>query len=390
VKHLLLCAGDSTNELRAEVSRAWPASDFQEIKPLVFEAAFPIHAGDRLPFLPHARQFLPNAAATTAESIRGWSEQLLRVIAAQVPENQPWTLHVEPHYGAQPVRRMGARAWHSALRRGSPPRPQGAHGDAATDPAAGKNRCRLITVALRERLQQKRRHLLKHLRAAPEPFSTTETLVQVCLTGPGTGYISVAPSPMPFKNRHVISFLPLGRIEVASDKAAPSRAFAKLIEAETRLGRHIRPGERCVDLGAAPGSWTYVAAARGARVLAVDRSPLRQDLMMHPAVEFVSQDAFRFVPPRPVDWLLCDVIAEPARTAELLAKWLRNKWCQAFVVTLKLKDSLENVAATESLAAEVMPFASDLRLTHLCANKKEVCVYGVRAENQPQPRQKPA
>jgi 23S rRNA (cytidine2498-2'-O)-methyltransferase len=59
---------------------------------------------------------------------------------------------------------------------------------------------------------------------------------------------------------------------VAADKTAPSRAFAKLIEAEQRLGRAIRRGETCADLGASPGSWIPVPFD-AARVAAVDRSP---------------------------------------------------------------------------------------------------------------------
>jgi 23S rRNA C2498 (ribose-2'-O)-methylase RlmM len=54
---------------------------------------------------------------------------------------------------------------------------------------------------------------------------------------------------------------------IAADKATPSRAYAKLVEAKLRLGRAIRAGETCVDLGASPGSWTYVAVTRGARVI---------------------------------------------------------------------------------------------------------------------------
>jgi 23S rRNA (cytidine2498-2'-O)-methyltransferase len=92
-----------------------------------------------------------------------------------------------------------------------------------------------------------------------------------------------------------------------------------------------------VDLGAAPGSWTYLALNRGAHVTAVDRSPLRQDLMNHPRLRFMRGDAFQFKPPLPVDWLLCDVVAAPERSAELLLRWLRNRWCRHFVVTLKLK-----------------------------------------------------
>ena len=165
---------------------------------------------------------------------------------------------------------------------------------------------------------------------------------------------------------------------LAVDKQAPSRAFAKLLEAEVRMGRRIAARETCVDLGASPGSWTYVAARRGARVTAVDRSELRDDLMREPRVRFEQGDAFRFAPAAPVDWLLCDVIARAERSAELLSRWLRERWCKHFVVTLKLDDD-----GSETLLAAVR---SDLRtlatehwLLKLSANKKEVCAFGSRA-----------
>src|SRR4029079_14804679 len=103
------------------------------------------------------------------------------------------------------------------------------------------------------------------------------------------------------------------------------------------LGRWIGADSTCVDLGASPGSWSYVALNRGARVLAVDRAPLRQDLMSHPRVTFRKGDAFSFDPGASVDWLLCDVIAAPERTIELLLRWVRRRQAACFVATIKFK-----------------------------------------------------
>jgi 23S rRNA (cytidine2498-2'-O)-methyltransferase len=235
-------------------------------------------------------------------------------------------------------------------------------------------------------LQRKRRHLLRQLRIEPVPFTPNDSLVQVLLTAPDSGFISVTPLPTPFEQRHVISPFPKGEVPLASDKAAPSRAFAKLVEAERRLGRAIQAGETCVDLGAAPGSWTYVAVRRGAKVLAVDRSPLREDLMQNRQVEFISGDAFRFELPgygvtrlqHPVDWLLCDVIAEPARSAKLLLDWLQRRWCRRFVVTIKLRDA-SGLDALTMLKRELPRLTSELYLMRLCANKKEACAFGAAA-----------
>jgi len=92
-------------------------------------------------------------------------------------------------------------------------------------------------------------------------------------------------------------------------------------------------------------------------------------------VEFQQGDAFRFQPPRTADWLLCDVIAAPERTAALLAEWARRRWCRYFVVTLKLGDS-PGADALKRLKHELPALTRELFLTRLCANKKEVCAFG--------------
>jgi 23S rRNA (cytidine2498-2'-O)-methyltransferase len=332
-----------------------------------------------------ARQLLPDASPAQAESVRGWASRLFEAAAGVIPDDQPWSLHLEPQYGARAAHRIGARAWHSTSRGwgGAGPEPERAKQPAVQpDAEAGRHRCRLIREALIELLHKKRRHLLRRLRGEPAPWTAQNSLVQLLLTAPNAGYISVAVAPAPFEQRHLISPFPKGELPVAADKTAPSRAFAKLVEAELRLGRSIQSGEACVDLGAAPGSWTYVAASRGANVIAVDRSPLREDLMRNPQVDFRSGDAFRFQPSRPVDWLLCDVIAAPERTADLLLAWLRRRWCRHFVVTLKVgKGQVTGGerAGSEALAdlrRDLPPLTRELFLTRLCANKREVCAFG--------------
>jgi 23S rRNA (cytidine2498-2'-O)-methyltransferase len=382
--HVLLWAEDSEAELRTEIAAALPGTTVEPMS-TVLVAKFPVVAGVRLPHLVFARQWLPNARKLHAESVRAWGNAIFTEVAAQLPEGDRWFLHIEPRYSAPATHRMGARAWHSCTRFVAPARPVAQSRATlglgrAADPAAGRNRCRLIREALLEMLAKKRRHLLRRLSDDPRPFSPDDSLVQVLLTSPEAGWISVAASPLPFEQRQLLSPFPSGEIEPATDKSAPSRAFAKFVEAQARLGREIHPGESCVDLGASPGSWTYVAVNQGGRVLSVDRSPLRDELMRHSHVQYQQGDAFRFTPSRPVDWLLCDVIAPIERSADLLLRWLRCGWCRHFVVTLKLKDD----GGTETLSklkSELPQLASTFWLTRLTANKKEACAFGSVALN---------
>ncbi|MBI4362594.1 MAG: RlmE family RNA methyltransferase [Euryarchaeota archaeon] len=52
-----------------------------------------------------------------------------------------------------------------------------------------------------------------------------------------------------------------------------SRAAYKLLQMDGRF-HLLRPGDMVLDLGAAPGGWSQVAAQRGARVVAVDRAEM--------------------------------------------------------------------------------------------------------------------
>lgn len=52
-----------------------------------------------------------------------------------------------------------------------------------------------------------------------------------------------------------------------------SRAAFKLIEMDEQL-HLIRPGMNVIDLGAAPGGWSQVAAAKGAHVVGLDLLPI--------------------------------------------------------------------------------------------------------------------
>lgn len=344
--HLVLSAEECADYLKSELRRAWPAVDPVQLGPRLLGFEADLEAS--IPRLVFGRQLMLHAVEVKALSISQWAELLREVIAGtEWPEDHPWFLHVEPCYGS------------------------------AAD-SAGRNRCRLIQEALRERLRKQHRRRLRCWRTGPEPFQREHSLVQLLLTDPEKGFVSVASAPLPHQHRAMLSPFPLGEIPPAVDKAAPSRAFAKLVEAEVRLGRSIAPGETCVDLGAAPGSWSYVALQRGARVIAVDRAPLRDDLMRHPGLTFCRGDAFKFQPSASVDWLICDVIAAPERSIELVMDWVARRLTRCFVVTIKFKGD-GDYAELDRLKQALPPMCDEFHLTRLCANKNEACAFGIVA-----------
>jgi len=123
---------------------------------------------------------------------------------------------------------------------------------------------------------------------------------------------------------------------------APSRSTLKLAEAidvfldKSEQTRLLRSGMTAVDLGAAPGGWTWQMVKRGIRVTAVDNGPMKGVLANHPLVEHLMQDGFKFAPRKAVDWLICDMVEKPAKVADLIGNWFVQGWCKHAIFNLKL------------------------------------------------------
>jgi 23S rRNA (cytidine2498-2'-O)-methyltransferase len=167
---------------------------------------------------------------------------------------------------------------------------------------------------------------------------------------------------------------PNGECRFVEDRQGPpSRAYLKLWEACTRLGAWPLPGEHCVDLGAAPGGWTWAMARLGAAVLAVDRAPLDPGVAALPGVRPLRGDAFaQPLPEAPVDWLCSDVIAYPARLLDLVARWIAAGAARRIVCTLKFQGATDHAAAE---AAAAIPGA---QVVHLFHNKHELTLLWCR------------
>ena len=148
----------------------------------------------------------------------------------------------------------------------------------------------------------------------------------------------------------------------------PSRAYLKLWEALTRLGEHPGPGDRCVDLGASPGGWTWALAQLGARIRAVDKAPLDPRVAALPGVEQVLDSAFA-LPPEPVDWLFSDVIAYPPRLLGLVERWIAAGCVRRIVCSVKFQ------GPTDAAAAAGFAAIPGGRLAHLFHNKHELTFF---------------
>jgi 23S rRNA (cytidine2498-2'-O)-methyltransferase len=203
---------------------------------------------------------------------------------------------------------------------------------------------------------------LPHVSAKPVVFPAAAP------TAPLGSWTLLAPDRM-LAAAHCSAPYPNGEIVFVEDKVGPpSRAYLKLWEALVRLRRWPQPGERCVDLGACPGGWTYVLAKLGAAVVAVDKAALDPKVAAMPGVEWRGESAFAIEPESigPVDWLFSDIICYPSRLLRLVERWRASGLVKNFVCTLKFQGETDHESAS---AFAALPGAQVLHLHH---NKHEL------------------
>jgi len=168
--------------------------------------------------------------------------------------------------------------------------------------------------------------------------------------------------------------------------AAPSRSALKLEEAWKIFlppGQeldYLGGGKQAVDLGAAPGGWTWQLVRQGMMVTAVDNGPMNVELMASGHVEHVEADGYQWRPKRGVDWMVCDIVDHPRKTANMVVYWLTHRLCRYTVFNLKLpmkkrydewlacRDILE-----EGLGRTGMDF--QLRARHLYHDREEITCF---------------
>lgn len=172
-----------------------------------------------------------------------------------------------------------------------------------------------------------------------------------------------------------------GQRRMADDPLAPSRSYLKIEEAYLVMGREPGEGDSVCDLGASPGGWSYSAAKRGARVVAVDNGPLKGGALDHALIEHRREDAFRYTPPSGsvFEWMFCDLVEDPRRVvANLVHSWLRHGWCRRFVIVLKFgrTDALRLLHEVRAADSPFSLYSRHLRIHHLFHNREEFTVVG--------------
>ena len=206
---------------------------------------------------------------------------------------------------------------------------------------------------------------LPHVSAKPIVFPAAAP------TAPLGSWTLLAPDQLLMAPRCSSPF-PNGEVTFIKDKTGPpNRAYLKLWEALVRVGRWPQPGERCLDLGASPGGWTWVLAGLGADVVAIDKAALDPKVAAMPGVEWRGESAFALEPESvgPVDWLFSDIVCYPARLLRLVERWRASGLAKRFVCTIKFQGETDHESAA---AFAALPNA---RVLHLHHNKHELTLF---------------
>ncbi len=179
------------------------------------------------------------------------------------------------------------------------------------------------------------------------------------------------------------SSLDMGIRRLKFPGAAPSRSTLKLEEAwhwfipQMEWSDRLGGGKTAVDLGAAPGGWTWQLVKQGMFVTSVDNGPMAETLMETGQVVHETQDAFYFKPAKPVDWMVCDVADKPARVTTRMLEWALNGWCKEMIFNLKLPMKKRHEAVMQCLQM-ITDALDDAKITyrlsarHLYHDREEV------------------
>lgn len=184
----------------------------------------------------------------------------------------------------------------------------------------------------------------------------------------------------------------MGILRQSMPAEAPSRSTLKLAEAievfmeRSEQSRLLRQGMTAVDLGAAPGGWTWQLVRRGMRVTAVDNGPMKGVLANHPLVQHLRQDGFKYTPRKAVDWLVCDMVDKPSKVAALVGAWFAAGLARHAIFNLKLPMKQRLAAldgALNGIRARLDEEGMNYRMLakQLYHDREEVTVFLTRTKN---------
>jgi len=203
---------------------------------------------------------------------------------------------------------------------------------------------------------------LPHIKVKPHVFGTA-------LPNSKIGAWTLWDNNLLLASTRTSSPFPDGQFVFMENKTEPpGRAYLKLWEIFTLIKKQPKAHDLCIDLGSAPGSWTWVLAKLQASVFSIDKALLAPHISQMPNVQYCQGSGFELDPRHlgKIDWLFSDMICYPKRLLTLVTRWIELGQCQNFVCTIKLQ------AETDYEIIRQFANIKNSRLYHLSNNKHEL------------------
>ena len=121
-----------------------------------------------------------------------------------------------------------------------------------------------------------------------------------------------------------------------------SRAYLKMSEALAWVSWPVKPGQRCVELGCAPGGASQALLSHGLRVVGIDPAAVDAKVVDHPNFQHIrkrSRDV-RLRDFQEFQWLTADMSIAPSDTLDEVERIVchRANRVWGLILTLKLND----------------------------------------------------
>jgi len=187
-----------------------------------------------------------------------------------------------------------------------------------------------------------------------------------------------------------MSAYPGGQRRLEARPGAPSRAHLKLEEGLEWSDLPIREGDLALDVGCAPGGWSWVLLDRGLRVHGVDPAPVAPSVSGHTRFRHSRAPVGRLdrAALEPVRWIFWDMNGRArASLGQLEAVLARAPGATGLFYTLKLCGEAPAPAlreATERLRAGGF---DDVLARHLYHNRDELTLVARRGTARATPRE---
>lgn len=175
---------------------------------------------------------------------------------------------------------------------------------------------------------------------------------------------------------------PGGLMPIELPPQAVSRAYLKMQEALLWSGLPVQPGQRCAEIGSAPGGASQALLGRGLHVVGIDPADMHPHVLADPRFTHIRKRGHevRRREFRGIHWLTADINVAPSYTLDTVEAIVTHPevHVRGMLLTLKLL-SWQLADAIPQYLDRVRSWGyDDVRARQLQFNRQEICVAAQR------------